>query len=73
MDRIEFEEWSLKAIDPALAPRAWDSVNAETDEQGTIIPRHPGSLADFSRAAFKNKGSKPLERVRPLHAPCDSR
>lgn len=26
MDKIEFEEWSLKAIDPALSPKPWAAI-----------------------------------------------
>lgn len=33
MDRIEFEEWSLKAIDPAIAPKPWSELSNDADEK----------------------------------------
>lgn len=33
MDRIEFEEWSLKAIDPALAPQTRASMANDSSEK----------------------------------------
>ncbi|KAI5479494.1 hypothetical protein MNV49_003436 [Pseudohyphozyma bogoriensis] len=32
MDRIEYEEWSLKAIDPALGPKPWERVKKDDGE-----------------------------------------
>lgn len=31
MDKIEFEEWALKAIDPALAPKPWTAIANGSD------------------------------------------
>jgi hypothetical protein len=33
MDRIEFEEWSLKAIDPALSPQPWSRLSNDEGEE----------------------------------------
>lgn len=34
MDKIEYEEWALKAIDPALAPKPWEAVKAKVAAAG---------------------------------------
>ena len=26
MDKIEYEEWALKAVDPALSPKPWAAI-----------------------------------------------
>lgn len=31
MDKIEFEEWALKAIDPALSPKPWKAIANGSD------------------------------------------
>lgn len=39
MDRIEYEEWALKAIDPALAPKLVSSKDsAQVKETVRTIP-----------------------------------
>jgi len=42
MDRIAFEEWALKALDPALAPRPWKSAkpSAEDSPSRGQVPLH---------------------------------
>lgn len=36
MDKIEYEEWALKAVDPALSPKPWTAIahGAEGGKQG---------------------------------------
>ncbi|KAK4046031.1 hypothetical protein OIV83_006420 [Microbotryomycetes sp. JL201] len=34
MDRIDYEEWALKAIDPALSPKPWKKTQVATDQSG---------------------------------------
>lgn len=47
MDRIPFEEWALKGIDPALAPRPLrallenDKTKAEVDPAGRPVKVDP--------------------------------
>lgn len=45
MDRIEYEEWSLKAIDTELAPPSWSLGNGtEGGEDGKVTLLYPPSL-----------------------------
>lgn len=38
MDKVEYEEWALKAIDPALAPKPWSSLTAKHSEASGSEP-----------------------------------
>lgn len=41
MDKIPFEEWSLKSIDPALAPKLWNSYSTEIGQEWKNAGRKP--------------------------------
>lgn len=58
MDRIEFEEWSLKAIDPALAPRPWHSPTTPDSPSG------PSVLSSLSRPPADD--SEQMQRTKEM-------
>ncbi|KAH8928397.1 hypothetical protein BT69DRAFT_1237049 [Atractiella rhizophila] len=67
MQRIEFEEWALKAIDPALAPKIWKRRPKEGEAvEGPEVPLlFPPSLMDGGEIV---KGLKAqVEARRPFH------
>jgi len=84
MDRIEWEEWALKAIDPALAPKLLPSLSAATSSSSpspssssdTPVPTGAGAGASSSTASAAplhavatTKGRQPRETVELLYPP----
>ncbi|GAA5931204.1 hypothetical protein JCM1841_003487 [Sporobolomyces salmonicolor] len=73
MDKIEYEEWALKAIDPAFAPKPWRRIPSSTpskqgsstssDEPVNLI--YPPSLLD--EPALLDSLKKQLENREPHH------
>ncbi|BGP52070.1 hypothetical protein JCM10450v2_008041 [Rhodotorula kratochvilovae] len=57
MDRIEYEEWALKAIDPALAPKLRPSSSTSSDSPST------------TEKALGTTGKQPRETVELLYPP----
>lgn len=56
MDRIEYEEWALKAIDPALSPTPWSTPGTPKEgDDGKVstrasFPGLPGAIEAGDRA-----------------------
>ncbi|BGO96027.1 hypothetical protein NBRC10512_002445 [Rhodotorula toruloides] len=64
MDRIEYEEWALKAIDPALAPKLVSSKDSAHVKE-TVDVLFPPSLLDDKALLSSLKAS--LEHREPHH------
>ncbi|BGP27981.1 uncharacterized conserved protein [Rhodotorula toruloides] len=64
MDRIEYEEWALKAIDPALAPKLVSSKDSARVKE-TVDVLFPASLLDDKALLSSLKAS--LEHREPHH------
>lgn len=39
MDKVEYEEWALKGIDVAIAPKPWTSINSTPSDSQTPTPK----------------------------------
>ncbi|GAA5927350.1 hypothetical protein JCM3775_002523 [Rhodotorula graminis] len=80
MDRIEWEEWALKSLDPALAPKLLPSLSAPSSSpsssSGAPAPAGAGAGAPSStataaplHAVATTKGRQPRETVELLYPP----
>ncbi|GAA5836253.1 hypothetical protein JCM11251_001443 [Rhodosporidiobolus azoricus] len=79
MDKIEYEEWALKAIDPALAPKPWGKNAASSSSSASSSPSpssaaaadekveilYPSSV--LSRSALLSQLKDQLEHRAPHH------
>lgn len=71
MDRIEFEEWALKAIDPALSPRLLPSPSSKAAAAADPSTASPASSSSAPAAPLHavatTKGRQPREGVELLY------
>ncbi|KDE07124.1 hypothetical protein MVLG_02529 [Microbotryum lychnidis-dioicae p1A1 Lamole] len=71
MDKIEFEEWALKAIDPALSPKPWAAIKAGSDgvaarrQEDKVSVIYPSSI--LKESELKESLRKQLDHREPLH------
>ncbi|SCZ98357.1 BZ3500_MvSof-1268-A1-R1_Chr3-2g06318 [Microbotryum saponariae] len=71
MDKIEFEEWALKAIDPALSPKPWAAIKAGSDgvaarrQEDKVSLIYPSSI--LKEPELKESLRKQLDHREPLH------
>ncbi|KAM0789869.1 hypothetical protein ACM66B_006715 [Microbotryomycetes sp. NB124-2] len=69
MDRIDYEEWALKAIDPALSPKPWQKTKVATDQSGMkgeqVELLYPKSLLEPK--ALVESLEKQLDHREPHH------
>ncbi|GAA5894907.1 hypothetical protein JCM8208_006103 [Rhodotorula glutinis] len=78
MDKIHFEEWALKAIDPALAPKLLPALSAPSSSSSSDapVPAGTGAGAPSStvsaaplHAVATTTGRQPRESVELLYPP----
>ncbi|GAA5869388.1 hypothetical protein JCM8547_008661 [Rhodosporidiobolus lusitaniae] len=74
MDKIEYEEWALKAIDPALAPKPWEAVKNGADGVAEMKRKKAEEVVEliFPPSLLEEKQlietlKKQLEHREPLH------
>ncbi|GAA5871764.1 hypothetical protein JCM1840_003994 [Sporobolomyces johnsonii] len=74
MDKIEYEEWALKAIDPAFAPKPWRRIPSSSPKEGSSTSSskdepvdliYPPSLLE--EQALLDSLKKQLENREPHH------
>ncbi|SCV74612.1 BQ2448_7641 [Microbotryum intermedium] len=71
MDKIEFEEWALKAIDPALSPKPWAAIKEGSEggaarrQEDKVSLIYPSSI--LKEAELKESLRKQLDHREPLH------
>jgi hypothetical protein len=51
MDRIDFEEWALKTLDPTIAPAPWRRKELKQEEQDSTLGDSKDPKEKATRAA----------------------